>query len=65
MCALFQVFLIIDNKKVYIPPANSDEEKNDPLVKKVSDFRIEWETGKVDQKKMETIFKIIEKKLGI
>ena len=56
---------IIDNKKVYIPPANSDEEKNDPLVKEVSDFRIEWETGKVDQKKMETIFKIIEKKLGI
>ena len=56
---------IIDNKKVYVPPANSDEEKNDPLVKKVSDFRIEWETGKVDQKKMETIFKKIEKKLGI
>lgn len=56
---------VINNRKVYIPPANNDEKKNDPLVKKISDFIIEWETGKVDQKKMEIIFKKIEKKLGI
>ena len=56
---------IVNNKKVYIPPANNDEDKNDPLVKKVSDFRVEWQTGNIEQTKMENIFKKIEKKLGI
>ena len=42
----------IKGKRVFFPPANEEERKNDPLVKKESDFIFNWKTEKDQTKKI-------------
>jgi len=35
-------FHLVENKKQFVKPINSDEKKNDPLLKKNSDFSVSW-----------------------
>jgi len=32
-----------DSGKIYTEPASADEAENDPMLKKISDFKVEWE----------------------
>jgi hypothetical protein len=35
-------FHLVENKKQFVKPINSDEKRNDPLLKKNSDFSVSW-----------------------
>lgn len=37
------------NKKEYVKPPNSDEKKNDPILKKSADFLVDWKDSKNDE----------------
>ena len=42
----------IKGKRIFFPPANEEERKNDPLVKKESDFALNWKTEEDQTKKI-------------
>ena len=42
----------IKEKRVFFPPANEEERRNDPLVKKESDFALNWKTEEDQTKKI-------------
>lgn len=58
-------FTFIKDEKIFIGPANSEEDRNDKIIKKLADFNVEWETGKNSEEKVIDIFKKIEKKVAI
>lgn len=58
-------FTFIKDEKIFIGPANSEEDRNDKIIKKLADFNVEWETGKSSEEKVIDIFKKIEKKVAI
>lgn len=44
-------FHLNNNKKEFVKPVNSDEKRNDPLLKKAADFQISWQDSK-DEKEL-------------
>lgn len=42
-------FNMKNDKKEYIKPPNSDEKKNDPILEKNADFKIDWESAATPQ----------------
>lgn len=42
-------FHLIENKKQFVKPVNSDEKRNDPLLKKNSDFVISWKDSENEE----------------
>jgi len=42
----------IKGERIFFPPANEEERKNDPLVKKESDFALNWKTEEDQTKKI-------------
>lgn len=58
-------FTFVKNEKIFIGPANSEEARNDNIIKNLADFTIEWETGNTSEEKVANIFKKIEKKIAL
>lgn len=46
--------------RVSIPPANEEERRNDPLLKKDADFVLEWKSEKQDIKKIISAEKLLQ-----
>lgn len=46
-----QKFFYMNHQKQYTPPANEEEEKNDPFVRSLSDWKFEWEDQAQDIEK--------------
>lgn len=58
-------FTFVKNEKIFIGPANSEEARNDNIIKNLADFTIEWETGNTSEEKVASVFKKIEKKIAL
>ena len=56
-------YTVIKNEKIFIGPANSEETRNDKIIKNLADFTIEWETGMHNENQMFSILKKIQKKI--
>jgi hypothetical protein len=50
----------VGGKRIYMPPANDTETINDPLVKEVADFKLNWRTEKEDVKKIISAQKLLK-----
>ena len=51
---------IINNKRIFIPPANEAEAKNDPELIKKADFVLNWPTESEDNLKILNCQKLLK-----